>query len=240
MPLSFLRKLENDVLVAVWTIKESTSELEAGLQHPEYYRSKVAGLKPESRRLREILAVRCLLKCVTGEEWEIFYDPEGMPYRPDGRMRLSISHTEGFAAVICAPVRSEGETYVPGVDIERVGRRVAKVSDRFLMPEEISLLRTSEPLLQAVFPLLVSAVADPLSLHLAWSAKETAYKVLGTSFYDLQHKTTLEAINVPERRVTMRAGGIPGALEIHYDFECGYVLTYAVFHGMRNGCFNGW
>ncbi len=228
MPLSFFRKLENDVQVAVWTIAESASDLEAGLQHPEYYASKAAGLKSDSRRLKEILAVRCLLKSMTGEERKILYDPEGVPYLPDGRMKISISHTEGFAAVVCAPVRSEAEDFTPGIDIERIGHRVAKVAERFLMPEEISLLQESEPLLRSVLPGEVPAVMDPLSLHLAWSAKETAYKVLGTSFYDLQHKTALEAVDIKEKRVMMRAAGIARPLEIRFEIERGYVLTYAV------------
>lgn len=228
MPLSFCHKWGNDTLVAVWTIKENASELAAGLQYREYYEAKVAGLRPDSRRLKEILAVRRLLKSVTGEEWVILYDSEGLPYRSDGRMKVSISHTVGFAAVICAPVCSEETDFMVGVDIERIGHRVAGVAERFLMPEEISLLRESEPVLRSAFPEAISVSADPLSLHLAWSVKETAYKLLGTSFYDLQHKTTLEAVDVPGRRVRVRAENIVRPLEIRFEVESGYVLTYAV------------
>ena len=43
----------------IWRINESEEELRAQLEHPELFADKVKNLKPGSKRLLEVLAVRC-------------------------------------------------------------------------------------------------------------------------------------------------------------------------------------
>jgi phosphopantetheinyl transferase len=215
MPLSYQLPISPTATVAVWHLTETSEELAAGLHRPELYAAKVAGLKPESRRLREILAARRLLQAVAGEEWAVAYDADGRPYDADGRAALSISHTEGHVAVLVD--RACGRV---GIDIERVGRRVARVAARFLMPSELALLQAAE----AAFPQLSDM--DSVPLHLAWSAKETAYKVLGTSYYDLQHKVTLTALDPTAQTLELRAEGVAQPLRIAYRATEDYVLTF--------------
>ncbi len=223
MPLAYSRSLSPTSTLAVWHLTETADELAAGLSHPELYAAKVANLKPESRRLREIVAARRLLKEASGTEWSVAYDNDGRPYATDHAAALSITHTEGHVAVlITAP------TVRPGIDIERLGHRVARVAERFLMPEELRLLQAVEPRLPQALRAATAErpEADPLSLHLAWSAKETAYKVLGTTHYDLQHKTTLTAVHPDTHTIELRAEGVEQPLCIRYSLTADYVLTY--------------
>lgn len=198
----------------VWKITESEEELRAGLLHPERFAKKIENLKPGSRRLLEILAVRRAMKVLFyDEEREVLYNDDGRPYLEKGPF-ISISHTNGYVAVITsteAPV---------GIDIECRGDRVQKVMNHFLRREEI-----------AVLELAVANAPDPaldfqLALHLAWSAKETAFKVLGRRYYDLQNLTTIQLLDWQTKTLLLAADGINRPMKISFDISEDYVLTY--------------
>ena len=190
----------------IWNINETEEELRAGLSHPEYFAEKIANLKPGSRRLLEVLAVRRALKeLFYGEEQEVVYDEHGKPSLKAGKPYISISHTHGYAAVISSDVPV-------GIDIERIGNRVEKVVSHFLKQEELVTLA-------------LYSEAVP-TLHLAWSAKEAAFKVLGQEYYDLQHLTTISHINVSQKTMSLNVEGRQQPLVVHYDYTEDYVLAW--------------
>ena len=190
----------------IWKIDETEEELRASLSHPEYFAAKIANLKPGSRRMLEILAVRRALKeLFYGEEQEVFYDEDGRPSLAAGKPCISISHTQGYAAVITSDVSV-------GIDIERIGSRVERVVSHFLKPEETVTL--------ALYAGQVPA------LHLAWSAKEAAYKILGRAYFDLQKLTTITGIDIAHKTLTLAVEGHDTPLLVHYDYTEEYVLTY--------------
>ena len=192
----------------IWKIDETEDELRNSLSHPEYFAAKIANLKPGSRRLLEILAVRRALKeLFYGEEQEVFYDEHGRPSLSPGKPCLSISHTHGYAAVITSDVPV-------GIDIERIGNRVERVVSHFLKPEETVTL--------ALYSEQVPA------LHLAWSAKEAAFKILGQNYYDLQKFTTVTSIDVAHKTLTLAVEGHDKPLIVHYDYTADYVLAYVM------------
>lgn len=193
---------------ALIAIPAEAEELWSQLEHRELVAAKVERLKPESRRLREILATRVLLKQVLGgTEVEVLYDEEGGPRfaTPFDSYRLSISHTDGHAAVLVSE-------WPCGVDIERRGNRVQKVVSHFLTPDEEALLARQKDV--------------ALALHLAWSAKETAYKVLGKDYYDLQNLTSVIAIDETSRVLSLHVEGKDEPLLIRYTIHPEYVLTW--------------
>lgn len=214
--------MQSNADYAIWHITETAEELAAMLDHPELYADKVRNLKPDSRRLREILAVRCLLKHLfCGQEVDVVYDENGkpsianttplvLPHRepastPSGNPYLSISHTDGYAAVIVAPT-------VCSIDIERRGNRVQRVVGHFLTADELAYI--------ALQP-------DPdLCLHFAWSAKETAYKILGPDYYDLQHLTTVRHIDSAQKRLLLDVKGWDKPMEMLLDYTDEYVLAW--------------
>lgn len=194
----------------VWRITETEDELKAALQHPDYYADKVQNLKPDSRRLLEVLAVRRALKeLYDGEEQRVLYTADGKPYLEAGRYRISISHTQGYAAVI------RSEAGCPGIDIERLGNRVERVVGQFLKPEENLLLQ-------------LSGDDYRTALHLAWSAKETAYKVLGHDYYDLKTLTTVMHVDWQGECLYLSVKGRETAMQIHFCLHPDYVLTWTV------------
>lgn len=215
----------------VWHITESEQELRDSLKHPEYFASKIEHLKPGSARMLEVLAVRRALKeLFYGEEQEVVYDEHGRPYlhsvtRSDGSRvpYISISHTSEFAAVITSQ-------HPVGIDIERRGRRVARVSNRFLKPDELarlSLLSNMDFDRLSARPEGLSAEwLFDLYLHLCWSAKEAAFKVLGQEYYDLKQLTTVTLLALQARRLTLQVEGRKDPLIVHFDITDEYVLTW--------------
>ena len=191
----------------VWKITESEDELRASLSHPEYFEAKIRNLKPGSRRLMEILAVRRALKeLMQGEEKPIVYDRFGKPSidEPDAPF-ISFSHTRDYVAVISSDVPV-------GIDIERRADRVQRVVKQFLTPDEIAVLALTPDI--------------DLAFHLAWSGKESAFKVLGQSFYDLRKLTSIVHVDMDQKRVLLHVEGREVPMSIHFDYTDDYVLTW--------------
>lgn len=200
----------------IWHIDETEDELFSSLNHPEYFAEKIANLKAGSRRRLEVLAVRRALKELCyGEEQQIVYDQDGKPsllfpyinHTGEVFPYVAISHTDSYAAVALS-------TVPVGIDIERRGRRVQKVVSHFLKPEETALL-------------LLTADYD-LALHMAWSAKEAAYKILGKEYYDLQHLTTVTFVDMQSSEPLMKieVEGRNEPLLVHFSLHEDYVYAW--------------
>jgi phosphopantetheinyl transferase len=193
----------------VWKITESEEELRASLSHPEYFASKIKNLKPGSRRLMEILAVRRALKeLFYGEEKKIVYDRYGKPSidEPDAPF-ISFSHTKEYVAVIASKVPV-------GIDIERRGDRVQRVVPQFLTSDEIAVLSLTPDI--------------DLAFHLAWSGKESAFKILGQSFYDLKKLTSIVLLDMEKKIVYLHVEERETPMHIHFDYTDDYVLTWVL------------
>ncbi len=191
----------------VWKITETEEELRASLSHPEYFEAKIRNLKPGSRRLMEILSVRRALKeLMYGEEKRIVYDRYGKPSidEPDAPF-ISFSHTKQYVAVITSDVPV-------GIDIERRGDRVQRVVPQFLTPDEVTVLSLTPDI--------------DLAFHLAWSGKESAFKVLGQSFYDLKKLTSIMCVDMERKLILLHVEGRELLMRIHFDFTEDYVLTW--------------
>jgi len=151
-------------LWGIWKIEENWGELLRRLERPEVYLPVLNRYKHESRKA-EWLAVRVLLKELTGSEPDIAYRNSGAPYLPDSGLHISISHTKGFVAVILSPDKPVG------IDIEYRSERIHRIKSRFLCEDELDLLGSNP----ATNDLLV-----------CWSAKETVFKMMDKKSADLQ------------------------------------------------------
>lgn len=188
-------------------IEKTSAQLILQLEHPEFFAQKISNLKPESKRYLEVVAVRVLLKEMLGKEVEIGYTDKGAPYFVgDDSRYLSISHTNDYVAAIVddKPV---------GIDIERIGNRVERVKSRYLQESEEAL---------------IASTPDPLvSLHLAWSAKEAAFKILGEEFYDLQNLTCIRGFDFTDNTLLLDVKGRE-SIVFKFDITESYVLCYSI------------
>lgn len=147
---------------AIWRVTEQEDELQALLPACGRYRNELSRLHAAPKRRMERLAVRVLMYTCWGREEEVAYTADGRPYLKDGRWHISISHTQGYAALCWHPA------HTVGIDIECLRPKALGLTARFMHPDEHA---EGEALHEAL-------------LH--WSAKETLYKMLprqeGTDF----------------------------------------------------------
>ena len=162
----FLQDKTNDTQWAVWKVEESLEALLALLPDARRVCCEQELLQFASERRKiEWLSVRVLLYFMLKEDKQIVYSSEGKPFLSDHSFYISISHTKGYVAVALSSLNSVG------IDIEQYGKRVHKVFDRFIRPDE-----------------QVEAYQGDTTwgglLH--WSAKETVFKCMKNADADLR------------------------------------------------------
>ena len=142
--------------LAVWEITETVEELSSLVADEVILQYAEENMRAGKRR-GEWLATRLLLRELIGAEARIEYDSSGRPFIKGGPY-ISISHTDGFAAILLsidAPM---------GVDIELVGRGALESCRRYMSPEEIESLDRRDQQKGAL---------------LNWMAKEALFKIVG-------------------------------------------------------------
>ncbi len=152
--------------LAVWKIDESLDELIAQSLNPDALREAIS-LKVLEKRQLEMVATRLLLQRLTGEFIQVEYHSSGKPYLADNSCRISLSHTDGYAAAFIHPGQE------PGIDIEYISSRVMRIQNRFLSPREIAALQPGNQSIQTL---------------ILWSAKESVFKALGKEGVDFREQ----------------------------------------------------
>ena len=146
----------HDAEIGIWKIEETVDELRSRIDLSEDDFKLLDNFTNEKRK-REFLAIRNLLKTITGSNQKISYDKTGQPQLCNPTQLISISHTLSLAALIISgkPV---------GIDVEEITRNVEKVSARFLSPEELTWTANTRK--------------SHLSRLICWCAKEAIFKLV--------------------------------------------------------------
>ena len=194
----------SDGCLGIWKTEEQESELR-----------KIAGTvlcgdlsdaESPKRRL-EKAAVRALLAEMlrymgVEDSVSILYHDDGRPYM-NSSLFISISHTDGYAAVI---LNRKGRA---GVDIEVRSPRALKLVERF----------ESEG----------ASYSDPDSATLCWSAKESVFKLVGKKVADFRETMHIPPFYPTEGgnlTVTLCWDGHYGCRTVGYRVREGFVLTW--------------
>jgi phosphopantetheinyl transferase len=194
----------------IWKIEESWEELLRQLDCPEAYLPVLKRYKADSRKA-EWLAVRVLLKELTGSEQAIAYRNTGAPYLPDAAWHISISHTKGFAAVALSPDKPVG------IDIEYHSERIHRIKSRFLCEDEFQLLGDNP---------------STNELLVCWSAKETVFKMLDQKTADMQtdlHILEFKPLSLDKGMIIVQESISPqsSTFRIAYLITPDFVVTYS-------------
>jgi phosphopantetheinyl transferase len=182
--------ITESTLLGIWKVEEARDNLLSLLSHPEWIWN-IATIKSESRVL-EILAVRVLIKELTGEEKEIYYNDTGKPFLTDKSFHISISHTKSYIAVAINKIRPIG------LDIEYISERIRRVQSRIISPEEY-----------------IDSNNELIHLLLHWSAKEAMFKFLDAKGVDFRQHLFINKF-IPENTGTFSAKEKHSANEINF------------------------
>lgn len=148
-------------LIGVWKIEETREELLSALSHHDWVEN-IYSIKSESRVL-EILSARLLIKELSGEEKQVYYNPSGKPYLTDKSFHISVSHTKKFVAVA---INKEKPI---GLDIEQISDKIKRVQSRVIGKGEY-----------------IDKNNELVHLLLHWSAKEAMFKFLDADSIDFR------------------------------------------------------
>jgi len=138
-----------------------------------------------------------------------FKDEHGKSHPMNGQGFVSLTHTRGLAAAIYhreLPV---------GIDLEIIREKILGIGKRFLAPEELSFL-----------------TLDPAHYTMAWSAKETIFKCLGTKGISLRDNILLEPFTLDATLIKGKIRGTEYA-DHHYMVKVkryvNTILTYTIW-----------
>ncbi|MEA4935534.1 MAG: 4'-phosphopantetheinyl transferase superfamily protein [Paludibacter sp.] len=148
--------------IMVLKTEQTIDELIPLLNNFEDYRKEFLTVH-NGKRKREFLGVRIAMNILTGKNVIVNYDENQKPYLTDLAWKISISHSRDYMAVIAHPSAEVG------IDIECRNAKVMNVYKRFLNEEEQKCFFRN---------------GDTRLLEIAWSAKETLYKIIGKKAHD--------------------------------------------------------
>jgi phosphopantetheinyl transferase len=198
------QKHTDNILWAIWKIEETKEQLLSFLNNSGLH-EEILLMKSEEKIL-EKLAVRVLLKYLTGEEKQIYYHSSGRPSLKTQNPNISISHTRGYVAVALS------EKQFVGIDIQYIAKKIKDIRSHFISESEY-----------------INPDNELLHLLLHWSAKETLYKALKTPGVNLLHELYVQPFE-PEASGIFSAVAKPDndnalVFDIHYFVHSDFVLT---------------
>lgn len=148
-------------------------------------------------------ASRLLLAEMLGEMPEVSKDEHGKPLLPHHSLELSISHTEGYAAILLG-------TGKLGVDVQHYKPNVMKVRDRFLDDNELEMAQDVE------------------TTTLFWAAKEAVYKYNAKPGLDFRDPITIHSIEDRILPSSFVFEGLKTELSLGWRKLDGAMLVWAV------------
>lgn len=200
------QSLDEDARLAVWQMEETEEELWSFFhEQRERYEEELRSVSNKHRRL-ELLTVRLLLSHLIHQEPVIVHDEEGRPSIENSSLRISISHTNRYVAVIIS------ESHDVGIDIEMKKEKIFRVKHKILSPKEI---------------IDENRTLDSLLLH--WCAKETIFKLSDVSLPEFSEDIIVNPFAVNDEG-TFQAYETKQhhSFLLHYRVMEDCVLVYAV------------
>ena len=157
---------QGDAKLLVWEVNESIETLHDQLNLIESDQIEFKKIVSDKRKL-EFLGIRVALKTLLEREIQIQYNADRKPFLSDNSFQISISHSNKWIAVMAHP------TSKVGIDIECPTDKIQKLYKRFLSETEQFELSNGNDIGQ---------------LALAWSAKESLYKIIGKEAIDFANQ----------------------------------------------------
>ena len=195
----------DEARILIWELTENMDDLL--LQLPELDVAELQKHSSEKRKL-EFLGVRIALKALLGKEIIVKYDANGKPFLADNSYHISVSHSVKWIAVMAHP------TQLVGIDIEVPTDKIQRIYKRFLSTIEQEELSNGNDISQ---------------LHLAWSAKEALYKIIGKEAIDFAKQLRIFPFDVkPAGEISALHIESETHYQLHYIQNQSYTLVYCL------------
>ncbi len=207
MPILIRNNIDRLGEYAIWKVTESPAEMMEVLKSFKVYADIPFFRNP--KRLAEWLAVRVLF-AELGIRQRIVYDESGKPHLEGEGKYVSISHSGEYVGVIYHTMNKVG------IDIEKTGDRIFRVSHKFVNDKEQSWISVAHEMQQ---------------LYIIWGAKECAFKIYGSGAIDFRDHLEVQPFDFKEQGETsIRFMKNPSSESylVHYLFLNDVMITYAI------------
>ncbi len=210
MPITEIRKLNDQTFKGFWLLTENLPELLAQLktlrpaQEIPVYKSE---MRQKEWLASRILAYELLAKFTT-EKFVLCSNAHGKPYFPETSFHISISQSAELVGVVLSA------SHEVGIDIEKVKGKALKLAFKFLNDKELTYVAN-----------------DETKACLYWSAKETLFKMYSRKQLLFKENLKLGPVTAPEK------GSLTGQVitenfdqtyTVHYETLPGFILTYCL------------
>ena len=207
----YFKDIKDSLQLYIWKCEETIEELYCllGDSAPALKKECEARFHNETK-MQEWLSVRVLLRTVLGDHVTVGYRPNGEPYLTRSRLRVSISHTQGYVCIALHSVRHIG------VDIEIFSNRINRLVPRIMHPFEKPFLPLSND--EATWYSLI-----------VWSVKESVFKCLDIAILDYHHGIRLEPFRLSKQgdvNVSYHSPHFCYPIRAHYLCTSSFVLTW--------------
>lgn len=209
MALINIREVYPGVHLGLWQMDESVNGLLHSFPWMKRYLPELEKRFKSEVRQKEFLVARALLHeilVVMGISLqqmkgigEIEHDKNGKPLLKG--FRISISHTQGFVAVILSKEK------VVGVDIEFYSDRVKKIASKFLRKDE--------------------KAKDLDSLLVHWCGKETVYKLFSEENLKFSEMRVMPFDTMSDWACEVKNLKSGKSVNVDFELTMEFVLTYA-------------
>jgi phosphopantetheinyl transferase len=211
--------VDKSPLMGIWKISEPWQELFDSLTGREAYHSGLNEIRSD-RRKQEWLAVRLLLQHLSGKEALIRYRKNGAPFLPDSKYHISISHTQGYAALLLSKNPN------PGIDIEYHSERAWRLRKKYMNESELAFITSLCDHKNSGNALTAN---ETETATICWCAKETACKALGDTGVDFAEHFRIKPFNpskegillLKEKRTEQKLN-----FKINYRVTEDFILTW--------------
>ena len=203
----FRRSVGGKGELAIWKITETPEALLELLRKQGIYADIPYFRNPG--RLSEWLTARILLSTLEVKQ-KIVYNSLGKPNLEGDHTHISISHSGDHVAVIVHP------QHQTGIDIEKTGDRIHRVSHKFVSDTERSWLSPDFLTEQ---------------LYIIWGAKECAFKIYGLGAIDFRDNLEVEPFEFKEEGVTrvhFKKGENHCIYQVFFQYLNQVMVTYAI------------
>ncbi len=208
MPISLYKKIDEVTALGVWDVTEAETWFLQRLDLVSEEEEALDKIKATAKR-REWLGARWLLHYLgSGESRQpCLKDTFGKPYLQGSSTEISISHSNGKAAVL----RSRQPA---GIDIQKRVKKIYRIKHKFVNAKEEKWLRPDHIL---------------SDLHLIWGAKEALYKIYSKKKVDFCKELEIKR---PDFESQKAIGKIyknkDQTYDIHYQWMGDFILVYTV------------
>lgn len=202
MPLRYAKKIPNRALLALWQTEEPDDWFISRLLIQPAELEEMALIHP--KRVTDWYSTRYLIHLLSGEQDRkvCLKDAFGRPYLSDSPFHVSISHSDGLAAVILTDEAA-------GIDIQRWDKRMERLAPKFVTAQEQRNLEKQD---------------TNGCYHVLWGAKEALYKAYGRRQLDFKRN-----IFCSDFKYQQNGGTLEGLIEDPEGNEQVYTCFYKPF-----------